>query len=134
MTAQINSLHPVSEWIDLVKNTNSTFHNKLNEIYGADDDLKAKAATLCLQTLETFAQKYGSGRSVSIVRSTGRVNLLGTHIDHRGGSVNPIAIKQMWLVVELRNDDMVLVKNVESDRFPDEQRSQCNNWYQRDIS
>jgi len=46
---------------------------------------------------------------------------MGTHIDHRGGSVNPIAVKQMWLVVEPRNDDLVLVKNVEHDRFADEQ-------------
>jgi N-acetylgalactosamine kinase len=60
-------------------------------------------------------------RSVLIVRSTGRVNLVGTHVDHRGGSVNPICIKDMWLVVEPRDDDLVLAKNVESGEFADEQ-------------
>jgi len=44
-----------------------------------------------------------------------------------GGPVNPIAVKHMWLVVEPRQDDLVLAKNVESDDFPDEQFSisQC---------
>jgi N-acetylgalactosamine kinase len=60
-------------------------------------------------------------RSVLIVRSTGRVNLVGTHIDHRGGAVNPICIKDMWLVVEPRDDDLVLAKNVESGEFAGEQ-------------
>jgi N-acetylgalactosamine kinase len=46
---------------------------------------------------------------------------VGTHVDHRGGSVNPIGVKQMWLVVEPRDDDKVLTKNVEADHFPDEQ-------------
>ncbi|MBN2593804.1 MAG: hypothetical protein JXA81_09880, partial [Sedimentisphaerales bacterium] len=58
-----------------------------------------------------------------IIRSTGRANLLGTHIDHRGGSVNPIAVKHMWLVVEPSDDDLVLAKNVESNDFADEQFS-----------
>ena len=114
-------MQAVSKWIELVNDTNGAFHKKLNEIYDGDECLKAKAAKMCLRTLETFAQTYGPDRNVMIVRSTGRVNLLGTHIDHRGGSVNPVAIKQMWLVVELRDDDLVLVKNVESDQFPDEQ-------------
>jgi galactokinase len=47
--------------------------------------------------------------------------LVGTHIDHRGGSVNPICIKDMWLVVEPRDDELVLAKNVESVEFADEQ-------------
>ena len=75
---------------------------------------------MCLQSLEAFAQSYGPNRSVIIARSTGRVNLLGTHVDHRGGSVNPIAIKQMWLIAEPRDDDLILVRNVESGRFADE--------------
>ncbi len=121
MAGKINALRQVGEWSDMVKDANSGFHNRLNEIYGDKTGEKAEATKMCLRTLETFAQQYGPDRSVIIARSTGRVNLLGTHIDHRGGSVNPISIKQMWAVVEPRDDDYVLVKNVESARFPDEQ-------------
>jgi N-acetylgalactosamine kinase len=111
----------ISDWIDLVKDTNSAFGKKLDQIYGNNHDLKAEAAQMCLRTLEAFADRYGPDRCVFIVRSAGRINLLGTHIDHRGGSVNPITVKHMWLVVEPRDDDLVLTKNVESSQFPDEQ-------------
>ncbi len=131
MAFEVSGRREVSDWIALVKDANSEFGNRLDKIYGGNHDLKAEAAQMCLRCLEAFADRYGANRhpaclrqedrGVIIVRSAGRVNLVGTHIDHRGGSVNPICINQMWLVVEPRDDDQVLVKNVESSQFPDEQ-------------
>jgi N-acetylgalactosamine kinase len=121
MAEEIKGLRPVRQWIELIKNKKSAFYRKLDEIYGGDDNLKTEAVQMCLRTAEKFAQVYGADRKALIVRSTGRVNLVGMHIDHRGGSVNPIAVKQMWLLAEPRNNDQVLVKNVQADRFPDEQ-------------
>jgi len=111
----------IDSWIDLVNDKDSSFYNRLDEICGGNRDLIAEAARMCLRTLEAFAGRYGPDRSVYVIRSVGRVNLVGTHIDHRGGSVNPIAVKHMWLVVEPRDDDLVLAKNVEPDTFGDEQ-------------
>jgi len=127
MTSDISGMRPVSNWIKLIKDTNSAFHKKLHKIYGDNDELKVEAAEMCMRTLEAFAERYAADRSVLIIRSAGRINLLGTHIDHRGGSVNPITIKHMWLVVEPRDDDLVLAKNVELNDFADEQFSisQC---------
>ncbi|MHC4286413.1 MAG: galactokinase family protein, partial [Planctomycetota bacterium] len=121
MTVEYPGLRPVSSWIELIKDTNSAFHKKLVQIYGDNGDMKSHAAEMCLRTLETFSRAYGTDGSVLIVRSTGRVNLVGTHIDHRGGSVNPICIKDMWLVAQPRDDDIVLAKDVESGEFADEQ-------------
>ncbi|MGB2861760.1 MAG: galactokinase family protein [Sedimentisphaerales bacterium] len=121
MPFEIIGLQTVSSWIELIRNTNSTFHKKLHQIYGNNDDLRIEAAEMCLRTLEAFAERFTADRNVIIIRSAGRVNLVGTHIDHRGGSVNPITIKHMWLVVEPRDDDLVLAKNVESNDFADEQ-------------
>ncbi|MHC4173605.1 MAG: galactokinase [Planctomycetota bacterium] len=121
MAVEIGGQRPAGSWIELVKDTSSAFHNGLNQIYSNNDDMKNEAAQMCLRTLEAFAKAYGADRSVIVVRSIGRVNLVGTHIDHRGGSVNPIGVKQMWLVVEPRDDDKVLAKNVEVGQFPDEQ-------------
>jgi N-acetylgalactosamine kinase len=123
MPFEIGGLQPIRSWIKLIKDTKSTFHRKLHQIYGDNDDLKIEAAQMCLRTLEAFADRYAADRNVLIIRSTGRVNLLGTHIDHRGGSVNPITIKHMWLVVETRDDDRIMAKNVESNDFGDEQFS-----------
>jgi len=127
MTIRIRGKRPVGRWIDLIKDTSSAFHNRLDEISGGNDDLKTEATQMCLRTLESFANAYGADRSVIIIRSAGRVNMVGTHVDHRGGSVNPVTVKHMWSVVEPREDDLVLAKNVESSQFPDEQFqiSQC---------
>lgn len=121
MAARISGRHPIAAWAKQVTDKNSSFHRRLDDIYGGNADSKSRAAGMCLRTLEAFAGRYGPDRSVIIVRSTGRVNILGTHIDHRGGSVNPVTVKDMWLVAEPRDDDLVLAKNVESDQFPDEQ-------------
>jgi len=131
MAVEIPGQRPVSSWIELLKDTGSAFHKRLSQICGDNDDLRTEAAEMCLRTLQAFAKAYDSDRhharlrqedrGVIIVRSIGRVNLLGTHIDHRGGSVNPIGVKQMWLVVQPRDDDLVLAKNVEAGRFPNEQ-------------
>jgi N-acetylgalactosamine kinase len=121
MTDEHPGLRPVSTWIELLKDTNSEFHERLEQIYGDNEEMKRQAAEMCLRTLEAFSEAFGTERRVLIVRSTGRVNLVGTHIDHRGGSVNPICIKDMWLVAEGRDDDLVLAKNVESGEFADEQ-------------
>jgi len=121
MVGQVSKRRPISEWTALLRDTKSAFHSRLSQIYGDNDDLRNEAAQICLRTLQAFADSYGPDRSVIIVRSTGRANLLGTHIDHRGGSVNPVCIKQVWLVAEPRDDDLVLAKNVESSEFRDEQ-------------
>jgi len=131
MAFEVAGRRNVGDWIALIQDANSKFSNRLDQIYGDNKDLKAEAARMCLQCLEEFADRYGAysspsclrqeDRGVIIVHSTGRVNLLGTHIDHRGGSVNPVCIKEMWLVVEPRDDDRVLLKNVDSPQFPDEQ-------------
>lgn len=121
MSVQVNGQRRVRDWVSLIGDTKSAFHHRLNEIYGGNADLATQAAQMCLRTLEAFAKSHGPDRRVIIVRSAGRVNLVGTHVDHRGGSVNPVCIKQMWLVAEPRHDDLVLARNVESDQFPDEQ-------------
>jgi len=123
MPFEISGLRPVSSWIELIRDRNSDFVSKLHQIYGDNNDLKIEAVRMCLCSLGAFAERYGADRNVLIIRSAGRVNLLGTHIDHRGGSVNPVAVKHMWLVVEPRDDDLVLAKNFESNDFPDEQFS-----------
>jgi len=123
MSFEISGLQPVSSWIELIRDRKSDFTSKLHQIYGDNDDLKIEAARMCLCCLGAFAERYGADRNVIIIRSAGRVNLLGTHIDHRGGSVNPIAVKHMWLVVEPRQDGLVLAKNFESNDFADEQFS-----------
>ncbi|MBR6737877.1 MAG: NTP transferase domain-containing protein [Clostridia bacterium] len=65
-----------------------------------------------LKLLNAFVEKYGD-KKVIISRAPGRVNVMGTHIDHRGGAINVMTIdNDTVLVVSPRRDDTVNVSNL----------------------
>ena len=60
-----------------------------------------------------FIDQYGD-KKVMIARSPGRVNLMGRHIDHRGGNLLVIATnKDTVAVVSPRDDDTVRLVNLD---------------------
>jgi len=113
-------LHPVGAWIRAVEDPASGFNRMLLAICAHREPWRAEAARMCIDALTAFGGIYGMDREVLVIRSAGRINVLGTHIDHRGGSVNPIAINHMWLVAAPRDDDLVVAGNVEAGAFPEE--------------
>lgn len=115
----LSNMHPITEWLKSIDDPASGLCRALVGIYGAAD-LAVGPSRLLKRTLEEFARSFGRDRSVFIVRSTGRVNMLGMHVDHRGGSVNPIAIKECFFVVEPRQDDRVVLRDVNGEKFPEE--------------
>lgn len=75
-----------------------------------------------IKLLEKFLSKYGD-QKVIITRSPGRVNLMGRHIDHRGGKINVIATdKDIVFVSSMRNDDIVKIANLDGN-FPEKEFS-----------
>ena len=114
-------LHPAAAWMRAVEDVDSGFNRALLAVCAEREPLRREAARMCARALEAFGDAHGTDRPVLVIRSAGRVNILGTHIDHRGGSVNPVAIHHLWLVVSPRDDDLVVAKNVEAEHFPDEQ-------------
>jgi len=114
------SYHPAAAWIAAVRDQGSGFNCTLRQICADREDLRAGATEMCDRALEAFARVYGAETGALVIRSAGRVNVLGTHIDHRGGTVNPVAVNHMWLIAAPRDDDVVAAKNVESEAFADE--------------
>lgn len=113
-------LHGVRAWMRGLRREDCPLSRSLKAICGGRADLHAEAVDMALETLEAFGSRFGMAADVLLVRSAGRVNILGTHIDHRGGSVNPIAVHHMWLVAAPRDDDRVIAANVESNVFHEE--------------
>jgi len=65
-----------------------------------------------IDLLKSFIDKFGD-QKVIISRAPGRVNLMGRHIDHRGGGSNVMAIdRDSIFVVAPRQDDIVRYANV----------------------
>ncbi len=107
-----------SEWIVLFMNDDPEIIALLKNIYGPDqteliDERKSTLVTM----LNTFIDRYGDKEAV-ITRSPGRVNLLGRHIEHRGGSINVMSVnRETLLVCGKRSDDLVNLSNLDS-KFP----------------
>lgn len=78
----------------------------------------AERGRLLREALALAGRVLGGQAQVIVLRSTGRINLMGMHIDHRGGAVNPIAVKDAFVVAHPRQDDHVRGFNVEKQYAP----------------
>lgn len=96
---------------------NASLTSQFREICGDNPDLLAAQRTRYAQMLDRFGQIYGDTGSIVISRAPGRVNLIGMHIDHQGGAVNPIAIKETRVIAQPRSDDRIVLGNSD-ERFP----------------
>ncbi len=91
----------------------------LADCYGDDPAIVADRARALGSVLAEFANRYGEEREVVVVRSPGRINLMGRHIDWQGGHCNLMAVSQeVLLVAGPRSDDIIEAHNVDPVAFP----------------
>ena len=107
------------QWCNLLAELHPALRAALARIYGDETEVLDEKRALLLRTAEAFAQAFGAEAQAVLVRSTGRVNLMGMHVDHRGGHVNPVAVGEVVFFVQPRDDDRVVLRNVETDHFGD---------------
>ena len=71
--------------------------------------------TLREQVEQDFRKRFGTAPAV-VVRSPGRVNLIGEHTDYNDGFVLPIAIdREVWIALRPRDDRRVVVHSLDYD-------------------
>jgi len=109
----------LEDWRRLLAEERGGFYRALVKLYGDEPEVVEEKRALFLRAVDAFAEEFGEQAQVLIVRAPGRINLMGMHVDHRGGYVNPIAFGELILVVQPRDDDRVVLKNVDRDRFPE---------------
>ena len=64
-----------------------------------------------------FIEVYGDKKTI-LTSAPGRINLMGRHIDHRGGNTNVLTVnRETMLAVSPRDDDIVNITNV-NDYYP----------------
>jgi len=103
----------VSEWIRAFDG--AKIDNDLKKIYGDNPDLISQRKTAFLQTLNRFNKLYSGDKKVILIRVPGRANLMGKHIEHRGGYVNYFCIqREIIAVVSPREDGRVILHNIDS--------------------
>lgn len=88
-------------------------------LYGDDPGLVQERVAAYQHLLDITSQRLGPEKHVLIVRSPGRVNWMGRHVDHQGGHCNLMTIGyETLLVVHPRDDDLVQIYNLDEERFP----------------
>ncbi len=108
----------VRQWITKIESGIPSFKRWLRTIYGDHQELHQSKIKDLLAVLECYGKRFGFDEKVCIVRAPGRVNLMGRHIDHRGGCNNFLAINRETIAVAgRRNDDNVAAVNVNKKEF-----------------
>lgn len=109
-------LPSLREWEDLLQHPSAAARRQFRQWYGEDVPWQTLR-----RVLQSFARRYGPDRRVAIIRSPGRINLMGRHIDHQGGTVNVMAInREIFLAASPRSDDQVSLANTDPAQFPEQ--------------
>ncbi|NUQ63607.1 MAG: NTP transferase domain-containing protein [Pirellulales bacterium] len=113
-----NQYATVQQWLQKIQQGRGSIGRWLRRIYGDHADLHEAKLRDLARALECYGRRFGFEEKVAIVRAPGRVNLMGRHVDHRGGTTNFLAIdRETVAVAGLRQDDRVVAVNVEPARF-----------------
>ncbi len=109
----------IGEWLHILKTRPGELRDELQQIYGADAGLTEERRRAMLTLMTDAARTLGTERPAIVCRAPGRVNLMGRHVDHRGGYVNVMAIsREVLLTAAVREDDRVTVRNLQDDIYP----------------
>ncbi len=119
------SFRPLRDWLALFGASEKAgplepaLGRELKAIYGDDPEMITERRSAFRELLAAAARILDPDARVLIVRSPGRLNVMGRHIDHQGGNCNLMTIGYETLIaVQPRTDDRVRLVNVDSDRFP----------------
>jgi len=108
----------VSKWINDLQNSDAKLLDHFIEIYGDDQSLIDQRKAFIIKALENFGEIYGTDREVVITRSPCRINLRGMHSDMQRATPNYLNhAREMVIIAGKRDDDRVVLNNVESERF-----------------
>ena len=110
------TLASAREWDNLLREPSAAARRRFRQWYGEEVPWQQ-----IRNVLGAFIYRYGADRQVVIVRSPGRINLMGRHIDHQGGTVNVMAVnREIILVAAPRTDDVVTLANTAGAEFSEE--------------
>ncbi|NMC04590.1 MAG: NTP transferase domain-containing protein, partial [Candidatus Lokiarchaeota archaeon] len=108
----IRGMRPVDEWIRDFEVRDVKVLARFEGIYGSNYSRIEEKLSQYLASLRGFKEKFPELDCVFIARAPGRVNLMGRHVDHRGGDVNMVAIdREVIIVAAPRQDSMIVAYN-----------------------
>ncbi len=118
LAAREGALRTVGEWRGLLREPAGAARAMLERIYG-DGPLVAQRQQALAALLDTFCDAYGEEGEIVIARSPARINLMGVHVEHRRGEINPLTHgREVLMAARVREDDEIHLCDTEGDEFP----------------
>ena len=112
----------VAAWLKKLDTNSANLRKFFSNIYGTHAEQHREKIKQIKNVLNCYGKRFGFDQKVVIVRAPGRVNLMGRHVDHRGGCNNFMAIdRETILVAGLRDDDNVIAVNTNPKVFKAQQ-------------
>ncbi len=91
---------------------------ELSECYGDDKTVLRRHISRYAELVAQSFKRFKASDKVFMVRSPGRVNVMGRHIDHQGGNCNLMTIGyETLMLVRPRDDDRVNLYNLDEKNF-----------------
>ncbi|MBO5923658.1 MAG: galactokinase, partial [Lentisphaeria bacterium] len=95
--------------------------NNIQTLYSSDSAVMSRQQQRLQKLLECAQIRWSDNTLISVIRSPGRVNIMGRHVDHQGGNCNLMTIGcETLMAVKLRNDDRVTLYNLDKEFAPAE--------------
>jgi len=113
-----NKLKKTTTWLEEFKHPSPSFQQRLSSIYGGSSFLLGERRKSFSRLLARSVALFGE-RGVLLLRIPGRVNLMGVHIEHRGGYVNYLTIqKEIIVAASPRGDNLIKGFNLNEEFSP----------------
>lgn len=117
----------IADWLESFQNIgqrgikgNRRLWQELAGLYSDNPEVIKERIQSFIELLNYSKGRLGAGEKVLLVRSPGRVNMLGRHVDHQGGHCNLMTIGyETLMAVHPRSDDQVWLYNLDRERFPE---------------
>jgi len=105
------------DWVEFLQSRESD--ELFREIYGDRPGLISERKGSFRRLVEHFAAVFGEDRELILARSPCRINLMGMHVEHRGGFVNYVTHSKEIIAAAARNGgDKVDMVDIRSGSFP----------------
>lgn len=107
------TLKTAEKWVATFTRPSQKVKQFFHHVYGELPEMQRYS-----QLANGFAEQFGAKTKFAIIRSPGRVNLMGRHIDHQGGETNIMAIdREVLMAVAPRDDDAINLCNRNNQQF-----------------
>ena len=109
---------PLKDWQGLFCNDNPRRRAFLHALYGNHEDVQKRQLQILRELLDKAAEQFTPEQKMLLVRSPGRLNVMGRHVDHQGGNCNLMTISfETMCFAAPRTDDTITLTHCNQNLF-----------------